>query len=156
MRLGAMLRGRVSRFGDDVSVDKLQLYTWIKRNTPPDSIFVTPYLAEFWTYAERAQVAAFRHPPHDRRFLDWLARLRELNRGKDFQEVGYDVKEELDWNEGKLTIADLIRMRDEYGAAYYVTTERRGDLVAQRLYDSKYCVYDLRRLSRPPEAAPPK
>ncbi len=150
LRLRSVIRGAPSRFGDDVPASRLQLYAWIKRNTPRESIFVTPYLPEFWTYAERAQVAAFRHPPHDHRFLDWMARLRELNRSKDFREVGYDIKEELDWNEGKLPISELVRMRDEYGAAYYIATERRNDLIAQRLYDGKdYCVYDLTRIVQP-------
>ena len=138
------------RYGSGISVTKQNLYDWIRENTPRESVFATPYLPEFWTYAERAQVAAFRHPPHDQRLIEWKERLDALNRGRPFAGRGFEIKGELSRNQAGLRLGDLIEMRDRYGATHYVTRRRRRDLPLQPVHDaSGYVVYELAPLRAP-------
>jgi hypothetical protein len=123
------------------------LYDWIRTHTPPDSVFITPFLLDFWSHAERAQVASFRQPPLDRRIIEWKARLEALNGFQPFTETAWDSEEELAEAEGSLTIDDLIRLRDLYGATHYVTKAYRIDLAEHLLYTTPgYMVYDVTKL----------
>ncbi|MCP3994763.1 MAG: hypothetical protein GY722_06835, partial [bacterium] len=133
-----------SRYGDRLEAVDFHMYDWIRENTPRDSIFITPYVSEFWTYAERAQVAGFRHPPYDRNFLDWYDRLVALNNDREFKTTGHQIKKELKKNQGKLPVGELIRMREEYGATHYMTSEDREDLLPYRLYQGAgWYIYDV-------------
>jgi len=123
------------------------LYKWIRENTPRDAVFATPHLEEFWVYAERAQVASIRHPPFDRAILEWYERLRALNADKPFRHAGMDVRLELNDNEAALTVEQLKRLRDRYGATHYLTLKRRDDLGAHELLTApSYHVYALAAL----------
>ncbi len=136
-----------SRYGDRLEAVDFHMYDWIRENTPRDSIFITPYVSEFWTYAERAQVAGFRHPPYDRNFLDWYDRLVALNNDREFKTTGHQIKKELKKNQGKLPVGELIRMREEYGATHYMSSEDREDLLPYRLYrGAGWYIYDVTRL----------
>ncbi len=135
------------RFRYNLKEDHFRMYEWIREDTPRDSIFITPYVKEFWTYAERAQVAGFRHPPYNRRFLDWYDRLIALNNGREFEETGHQIRTEFEENQGKLSVGELKRMREEYGATHYMTSENRGDLQPHRLYrGAGWYIYDVTRL----------
>ncbi len=135
----------------------LPLYEWIRRETPHDAVFVTPYLSEFWVCAERAQVASLRHPPFDRRLLEWNRRLRALNRDEPFTGQGLEITPDLSANEGRLSAAELTALRDSCGATHYIADTSREDLAELELHAyGGYHVYDLARLgaSGPAAAGP--
>ena len=116
---------------------------------------MTPYLPEFWTYAEREQVASMRHPPHDVRLIEWKERLDLLNGSRPFEERGFDVDDELDKSVGRLSLEALVEMRDRYGATHYVTKRLRKDLEHRWLFAAgRYDVYSLSGLSIPAKAGP--
>lgn len=120
------------------------LYDWIRKNTPRSSVFITPYLSEFWPYAERAQVASMRHPPLDRRLIEWKDRLEALNGFHPYTRRGYDVENELAIHEGRLSIQNLVLMRQRYGATHFLIKGERRDLGAFLLHsESGYSVYDV-------------
>jgi hypothetical protein len=130
------------------------LYVWIRSHTPANSVFVTPMMAGFWAYAERAQVASIRHPPLDRRILEWKARLEALNGFRPFRQRGFDIIDELNAGEASLSIEDLIRIRERYGATHYLTRSERSDLGGAFLHSAQgFFVYDLRHLASVPGAA---
>ncbi len=130
------------RYGKKLSTSRGKLYDWIRENTPRDSLFITPYLPDFWIYAERAQVASYRHPPYDKRLLEWKDRLQAINKNQRFTTRGFKINDELTLNQGQLSLHELLQMREMYGATYYVTKRRRADLTSNLLYDGKkYFVY---------------
>jgi hypothetical protein len=133
------------------------LYAWIRAETPRDSVFVTPFLADFWSSAERAQVATMRQPPLDRRLLEWKDRLEALNGFRPFRERGVEIEAELERNEGRLTIDELARIRERYGATHYLSPFRRPDLEDRLRHASgRYHVYELAGLSPPAEPSEPR
>ena len=132
------------RYGRKVSQNRRAMYAWIRDETPTDSVFITPYLPEFWIYAEREQVAGFRHPPHDRRLIEWQQRLEALNGFQPFIRRGFNIKKELSDNEGSLTVAQILRIRDRYGATHYLAKQRRPELDAYLLYAiGRYYLYRI-------------
>ena len=148
---GGLLRsfegGERGRYGRSVSDSRREVYAWIRERTDEGSVFLTPYLPEFWTYAEREQVAAFRHPPHDRRIIEWKRRLEELNDSRPFSGRGFPITDELDDHQHLLDVAELRRMREEYGATHYLTRRSRDDLAAHLLFSAgRYRVYGLEAL----------
>jgi hypothetical protein len=127
-----------------------QLLTWIRTKTPPQSVFVTPFMRDFWPVGERAQVASMRHPPLDRRILEWKERLEALNGFRPFTKVGFNINDDMSAAESRLTLEQLVRIRDLYGATHYVTATRRDNLARGLLYESReWFVYDLTRLGSP-------
>ena len=136
------------RYGNKVSSNRRAMYAWIRGNTSRDGLFVTPYLPEFWTYAERDQLAGFRHPPHDRRILEWYERLQALNGFQAFKRRGFAIRKELGDNQSQLTIQDLAEIGSRYGATHYLTKRRRPELDAELLFSvGRYHLYDLARLT---------
>ena len=124
------------------------MYAWIRENTTRDGLFVTPYLPEFWTYAERNQLAGFRHPPHDLRILEWHARLEMLNGSQAFDNRGFGIRKELTANQGRLTTRQLAEIGARYGATHYLTKRRRPELDGELLFSvGRYHLYDLARLT---------
>ena len=123
---------------------------WIRERTPPTSVFITPFIAGFWPYAERAQVASMRQPPLDRRLIEWKERLEAINGSRPFSERGWDTIDELEVHERQLSIPELIRIRTRYGATHYLATGQRPDLAACVLHaEGGYSVYALDRLREP-------
>jgi hypothetical protein len=134
------------RYGNEVSDDELVLYGWIQEHTPKDSIFITPYLPAFWTYAERAQVASIRRPPRDRRMIEWHRRLEAINGGRPLVQRGFDIVDDFDANERRLTTKQLSELIRDYGATHYVVADPERRLPWPRVYaDGGYAVYDLRQ-----------
>src|SRR5262249_53172061 len=120
------------------------LYAWIRASTPRNSVFITPFLPDFWPYAERAQVATMRQPPLDRRILEWKERLGALNGFRPHLNRGFETNDELDASEGRLSIAHLSRIRRAYGATHYLVAGERKDLAGHLLHSAKgYWVYDI-------------
>lgn len=129
------------------------MYVWIKKDTPRNAVFITPLIPEFWPYSDRAQVASMRHPPLDKRLLEWKERLEAMNGFRPFVLRGFDVEKEMFVNEAHLTIPQLIRIRDLYGATHYMIQGTRPDLAGHWLHsDVGYSVYDVMGM-KPEEAA---
>jgi hypothetical protein len=112
-------------------------------------VFITPLIRDFWPYAERAQVASMRHPPLDRRILEWKQRLEALNGFRPFAHRGFEIEGELAEHEKALTVPQLIQIRDRYGARYYVVRGTRADLASCPVHVAQgYAIYDIARLAR--------
>ena len=134
--------GRALHYADREA--PLELYQWIRASTPRDAVFVTPHLGEFWVLAERAQVASVRHPPIDKAIIEWEQRLIALNRGQPFRNAGFDIEPELNANQGRLSLVELVQMRERYGATHYLTRHHRIDLAPFLLHSADgYGVYGL-------------
>jgi hypothetical protein len=124
-------------------------YVWIRTHTPENSVFITPFVPEFWSYAERAQVASIRHPPLDRRIIEWKERLEAINGFRRFKKRGFEIIPEFDAGESLLTVPDLVAIRERYGATHYLSHGERPELAAHRLYSwRRNFVYDLSGLDR--------
>jgi hypothetical protein len=123
------------------------LYDWIRTHTPEDAVFITPLLTGFWTYTGRAQVATMRHPPLDKRLIEWKERLEAINRFRPYREVADDIYLEQDISLRHITVDELIRIREKYGATHLMLLGRRNDLAERPLFSyNGYSVYDLRGL----------
>ena len=132
------------------------LYEWIRIHTPRNSVFITPLIYEFWPYAERAQVASMRQPPLDHTIIEWQERLEALNGFRPFKERGFEIEAELAAHEGALSVAELVRIRDRYGATHYLLRAERPDLATHILHsDQGYFIYDLSQLPRDPDGRNP-
>jgi hypothetical protein len=142
---------QVTRPKMPVPLPNQPLYDWIKTHTPRDAVFITPLLTGFWTYAERAQVATMRHPPLDKRLIEWKERLEAINRFRPYREVADDIHLEQDISLRHITVEELIRIRERYGATHLMLLGERKDLAAWRLHSfNGYSVYELRGLKRAP------
>jgi hypothetical protein len=137
---------RTPRFGDRAG--PLDVYDWIRRETPQDAIFITPFLPEFWVCAERAQVASLRHPPFDRRLIEWMRRLEAINGSRPFVRMGFQSADTLTAHEALLTPAQLVALRDSCGATHYMASGFRPDLDTLEVHASgKWHIYELGRLA---------
>ncbi len=138
-------------YGREISPERLAMYAWIRENTSADSIFITPYLPEFWTYAERAQVASFRHSPTDHRLIEWKKRLEALNGFQPFEHRGFDIEDELSDHESSLTLWQLAALAQNYGATYYLAIGVRSDLPDHLMYSNgEYSIYRVDSIARSP------
>jgi hypothetical protein len=132
------------------------LYTWIREDTPRNSVFITPFIVDFWPYGERAQVASMRHPPLDRRIIDWKQRLEALNGSQPFRKRGFETAEELEAHEGRLSIPELLQIRERYGATHYLMKGSRPDLAPWLLHSGDgYSVYDVAAMNGGVERSAP-
>ncbi len=123
------------------------LYRWVRTQTPRDAVFITPLLTGFWTYGERAQVATMRHPPLDKRLIEWKERLEAINRFRPYKERADDIYLEQDISLRHITVDELIRIREKYGASYLLLLGHRKDLAERPLFSYQgYSVYDIRGL----------
>ncbi len=128
------------------SSEKLEMYTWIKSNTPDESVFIIdPFIDNFNITAERAQFVTLKHiPQSEKDVMEWYSRLKKLNRGEDF----YDGKISFRFGEFKsnfrnLTDNELLDLSKE-GADYYIgSAEREGDL-EEVFKNNKWGVYRLK------------
>ena len=136
--------------GSSIEEERLRIYEWIREESPKDAIFITSYLPAFWTYAQRAQLASFRHPPLGSDLIEWHERLEALNGFTAFGERG--SIQELSQRQRRLRIEQLVKIRDLYGATHYLTDFERRDLREHLLSENdEYYVYDLRPLQVEPE-----
>jgi len=146
---------RVPSFDNDKPRLPLEMYAWIRENTPKDAVFITPFVPEFWVVAERAQVASMRHPPLDKRLIEWKDRLQALNGDRPFdltdrERRGYLINKGLGERVPKLDHRQLISLRDRYGATHYITDELRLDLIMHQVFaiESGF-IYNLAGLEEP-------
>ncbi|RMG44015.1 MAG: hypothetical protein D6719_02530 [Candidatus Dadabacteria bacterium] len=122
------------------------MYAWIRKNTPADSIFITPSYSDFWMRSERAQVVSFRQAPLDGRINEWLKRLQDINRGMEFKHRGYRAVAELRKNQRNLSKQELFSLKEKYSARYYLTDRMRYTLMDLLVYSANnYYLYDLNK-----------
>jgi hypothetical protein len=139
------------RQGDETPAETVRMYEWIRSTTPEDSVFLTAHRPEFWSYAERSQVASFRHPPHDRSIIEWKERLEAMNGFRPFASRGAKIRHELAKSQSWLSVQDLVRIRETYGATHYLTDRRRGELAGELRHRTRNnFVYDIRGLKSQP------
>ena len=104
--------------------DLKQIELWIKENTPRNSVFITiPWDYAFYSFslkAERSEFVSFKYVPPDKNILIWKERMEALNKGQ-FHQVGFNMLNELKKNYPKLNEDDLHRIKQQYGADYFVT-----------------------------------
>lgn len=101
--------------------------SWIRRNTPPDALFITPLNQQtFKWYAERAEVASRKDMPQDAKsILPWLDRLSVLfSIGPDGVEPGSEPSSfEVPWEYRPLLFKDALPFK----ASYLVIEQRWVD-----------------------------
>jgi hypothetical protein len=117
---------------------------WIRWHTPASAVIIAPpWQGTFWIDAERAEVANFKRVPHSRAILEWMRRMTALN-GGPFHSVSDGALDELRQNYPELDAARVAALGRSYGADYYFTTSRRGDLAARLVHaNGSYFVYEL-------------
>ncbi len=143
-------RNEPGRYENSVTPPELEAYDWIRESTPRDSCFITPFIPQFWTYAERAKVAGLRHPPHDSALTEWKERLEAINGFRPFVNKGLRARKELERNQLRLTTDQLIRIRDLYGATHYIVRGRRLRFRKYEVYTGEvFSVYDLTAIQIP-------
>lgn len=140
-RVHRLANDGIQRKGND------RLHAWIRETSPTDSVFITPMTEEFWAYAERAQVVQFNHPPLDERLLAWRERLGELNRGQPFRFRAFNNRRDFDRNVNRLSVAELVNIRDRYGATHYLASVDRPELRRHLVFTAdKWHVYRIDKL----------
>jgi len=78
---------------------------------------------------------------------EWYTRMKQLNKGKDFSNVGAGICTELNENYPKLTLIQLSSIKERYSAQYYLVDREREDLGNYLVYSNRaYYLYDLRAL----------
>ncbi|GEM_PF-4752116 len=129
--------GRTDDFEDMAS--------WIRFNTPPDSIFIAPpWEYRFSILSHRAQVVNFKYYYVDHTIHEWLERLKALNGGLPFKKRSAGILSELKANYPSLTSPELEDTGKKYSASYYLTTAPRPDLpFALQYSNASYYLYLL-------------
>ena len=134
---------RYIRHGESPWMEATQ---WIRWHTPASAVIIAPpWQGTFWIDAERAEVANFKRAPHSRAILEWMRRMTALN-GGPFHSVSDGALDELRQNYPELDAARVAALGRSYGADYYFTTSRRGDLAARLVHaNGSYFVYELNK-----------
>jgi hypothetical protein len=113
---------------------------WVAGHTPDDAMFLTPRLAQTFTWhAGRGQVASWKDVPQDAAaIVEWWRRIKEIHGTRDPTWQG-------EWHDSlslRSTRA-LQRLGEEYDARYLVT-ESKPRLALKLLYENNsYAVYSL-------------
>ncbi len=123
---------------DDREGDWLDVCQWVKANTPPESLFITP--RESWAfkwYAQRAEYVAFKDCPQDAKSLvTWNNRLRWL-----LAWAGTDPEH------GRYTTEEVRKLHKHTEAEYFIS-RRLSVLDAPVVYEnSTYTVYSMTPVS---------
>jgi hypothetical protein len=115
---------------------------WVAVNTPPNATFLTPRLAQTFTWhAGRGQVASWKDIPQDATaIVEWWRRIHAIHGTRDptWQGEWYDSL-------SLRSTKTLLRFGEKYGARYLVT-ESQPRLALELLYENNsYAVYELTR-----------
>jgi hypothetical protein len=123
--------------------DLEDMENFIKRNTPADSIFITPPdTYSFSLKAERAEFVSLKYVPVNGGISDWKRRLEILN-GGPLHGVGFEIPTEVRDNFQKLTKDELISIKRRFGADYILTTAA-ASLDLQMVYENRaFALYKL-------------
>lgn len=106
---------------------------WIQKNTPSDSLFVTPREAVgFKWYAERAEIVCYKDCPQDAAgILEWRQRLRDLGWMRPVQ------------IERPLKTSDLLWLREHFSATHLITRDHIVDGQTPVYENDVWRIYDL-------------
>lgn len=100
--------------------DMEALEAWIKKNTPEDSVLITPpWIYTFPLKTGREEFVSFKNMVVNK-IIDWKTRLEILNGGK-FQSVGFGILKELRNTYPKLKDADIHIIKNKYAVDYLIT-----------------------------------
>ena len=134
---------------DKENVEWAEMTEWIRAQTPKDAVFVSPpWMNIFWVDAERAQVGDYKRAPHNYQIIEWKHRLEALN-GGPLTARGIHIMDELKRHYPYLSVQELEKIRDLYGASYYLTTVERPEMSGQLVHgNGEYFLYRLDGLGR--------
>jgi hypothetical protein len=121
---------------------------WIDNNAESDAILAAdPCRGDLTLKAGRRMVVSLKAGPALPSAYGWYERLQALNGGVPFRSAGSFICGELEENFSALDRVALRRIRDLYGAGYYLTNTDRPDLAIEPVHRSgPYRLYDLRGL----------
>ena len=128
---------------------RTQLYTWIKKNTAEDSVFlVNPgHLFDFYINANRARVVSAKHMPQTApEIIEWYKRLTFGNNG-----IEPDLNKKFrrrtgirDKHFSKISKRVLLKQKTRFGYDYYLSFEKRKDLKEWEVFkNNKFYVYKV-------------
>jgi hypothetical protein len=107
-------------------------------------VIAHPCLGQFWINAERPMVVNFKIAHSNQKLAEWYRRLVELNGGREFQEVGFEICEELDDHFSNLDLARLQEIGRKYEAEFYLVRSERVDLAPFLVHDNQdYYLYRI-------------
>jgi hypothetical protein len=100
----------------------VELCNWIKVNTPPGAVFLTPPANDgFTVLTNRSNIAEFKINPDGALYLaEWFTRLEDLTGGQLPRGGGFDMRAPLNQAYAALTAEQLRALGQKYGAAYAV------------------------------------
>lgn len=128
--------------GPQKDFNKLDVYEWIRLNTPKDAVFITPpYIEDFRLGADRAIVVDFKAFLFgDQSIIEWGSRIADVTNNIEFKFRG-DRSEELRRGFVSLNESDFIRISKKYHAQY-LFIEKPKRLNFKVLYENdKYIIY---------------
>ncbi|MBL4865053.1 MAG: hypothetical protein JKY67_01600 [Pseudomonadales bacterium] len=131
----------------DVQTDELsreEFVRWVEEHSANNDIFLaSPFWFDFWLEVGRPMVINFKSCPVNR-FHGWYDRIVAVNKGHHFTSRGFNIEDEIVANFQTLTATDLVRIRNEYSASYYVVELERAELGDALVFSNDdYYVYDL-------------
>lgn len=125
----------------------IELYRWIKQNTPADAVFIVdPFIDNFNITTERAQFVTFKHiPQNERDVVEWYEKLTLLNRGFGFYDGGisFDLSE-FKANYNSLTDEQLTAIGENYKLDYFAGKADREGNPERIFYNDKWGIYSLK------------
>ena len=94
--------------------DWLEMCQWIRENTPPDALFLTPTKTQtFLWYAHRGEVASWKNVPQDAKaIVEWRNRMLKLHGTMRSWELGKNLK--------RLSAEELRQLAKEFEIDYLV------------------------------------
>jgi hypothetical protein len=125
--------------------DVQRAFKWVAKNTPPNSIIISPpWRGDSFYLTRRAQIASWWLPRFDR-LTEWRERLESL--GGDVSGVRDGTTksrvQHMEEHYNRLTATDIASFAEKYGAEYLVSSARYSYPVL--LNSGTYKVYSLRK-----------
>lgn len=128
--------------GPQKDFNKLDVYEWVRLNSPEDAVFITPpYIEDFRLGANRAIVVDFKaFTFKDQSIIEWRSRIADVTNNIEFKFRG-NRGEELRNGFESLNESDFIRISKKYHAQY-LFIEKTKKLNFKELYENdEYIVY---------------
>ena len=126
------------------TVEDIAMIKWVKKNTSKNEVFITPPGASFfYINYERPMFVSWKHSPQGATDLEeWYKRLKLINRGNDFINIGQVYEGYF-----SLTEVEILAITEEYPDMGYFLTLNSIILDFPLLFkSSKYSLYQIKNI----------
>ncbi|NJN74748.1 MAG: YfhO family protein [Limnothrix sp. RL_2_0] len=133
---------------EDLSAESLNAFTWIKTNTPKDSVIISSpgQFVGFNWLTDRATIVKFKLVPSTEPYIiEWYKRLNNLSGHPEswrWNKTGFAMVDQLDQDYRKLTKTQVKALMQKYRSNYFFTDKTHQLDLAIAYENAEYRLYE--------------